>query len=46
MDFLGLKSRYLKEWRNSKREMINDTGMRLSALARGKDPEEFIKEVR
>ncbi len=43
-DFDQLKKKYIKEWRQSKRDMIQNTAMRLTAMAQGKEYEQFEQE--
>lgn len=44
MDFRALKNTYLQDWRQMKRKIQVETGMKTFALSQGKDPEEFIKQ--
>jgi hypothetical protein len=43
MNFRELKTRYLKEWRQTKLKMRGELGMKLAAINMGKDPEDFVK---
>ncbi len=40
-----LKKKYKKEWAANRLQIMQDSSMKITALAQGKDPEQFIKEV-
>ena len=46
VDFKTLKKKHLKDWNKNRTQVMQDTGMRITALMQGKDPEVFIQEIK
>ena len=44
IDFREVKTRYIKDWRQTKLKMRGELGMKVAAMQQGKDPEQFVQE--
>ena len=44
--FGSLKKKYKRDWDANRQQVMKDSGMRITALMQGKDPEQFIQEFK
>ena len=46
MAFGPLKKKYKRDWDTNRQQVMRDSGMRITAVMQGKDPEQFIQEIK
>jgi len=46
VSFGALKKKYKRDWDTNRQQVMKDSGMRITALMQGKDPEQFIQEFK
>ena len=44
--FGPLKKKYKRDWDTNRQQVMRDSGMRITAVMQGKDPEQFIQEIK
>ena len=46
VSFGEFKKKYKRDWDTNRQQVMRDSGMRITALMQGKDPEQFIQEIK
>ena len=44
--FGTLKKKYKRDWDTNRQQVMRDSGMRITAVMQGKDPDQFIQEIK